>query len=189
MWIFLWPGFWAVSFGRWILRGGEFLEGEFFRGPLVLEKAEWKNATQEFGSNFRVSKVCFPEFGPKFGFRRPTKIPCADVCPWQCVRKEAGPQKTGPDAPFPTRILWNLWVSLGGLYRRVCIVENLLKNPHTGPQRFCRTFGAKPNFSDSANSSPNFQPWDKQKTSKYWAKQESKSYQRDRRSANSGAFW
>ena len=35
-------------------------------------------------------------------------------------------------------------------------MENLLKNPHTEPQSFCRTLGAKPSFSDPANSPPKF---------------------------------
>ena len=70
----------GLNFGRWILRG-EFLEGEFFRGPLLLEKKS-KNSAQEFGSKIRASKIRSPEFGPKFGFRR-CKIPCADFCPWE----------------------------------------------------------------------------------------------------------
>ena len=56
--------------------GGEFLEGEFFRGPLLLEKKESKNSSQEFGSKIRASKIRFTEFGPEFGFRR-RKIPCS----------------------------------------------------------------------------------------------------------------
>ena len=52
--------------------GGEFLEGEFFRGPLLLEK----NRVKKFDPKIRASKIRgaskirFPEFGPKFGFRR-----------------------------------------------------------------------------------------------------------------------
>ena len=55
-------------------RKGEFLEGEFFRRALLLEKTESINSTQEFGSKIRAYKIRFPEFGPKFGFRR-RKIP------------------------------------------------------------------------------------------------------------------
>ena len=69
----------ALNFGRSIL-GGEFLEGEFFRGHLLLDKTRSNNSTQEFGSKIWVSKICFPEFVPKFGFRR-CKIPCAEICP------------------------------------------------------------------------------------------------------------
>ena len=59
----------GLNFQRWIL-GGEFLEGEFFGGPLLLEKTESKNSTQEFGFKIRASKIRFAEFGPKFAFRR-----------------------------------------------------------------------------------------------------------------------
>ena len=55
----------GLNFGRWIL-GGEFLEGEFFRGPLLLGKIEPKNSTPEFGSGIRASKIRFPEFGAHF---------------------------------------------------------------------------------------------------------------------------
>ena len=40
----------GLNFGRWIL-GGEFLEGEFFRGPLLLAK---KNRVKQFDSRIRV---------------------------------------------------------------------------------------------------------------------------------------
>ena len=73
----------GLNFGRWIL-GGEFLDGEFFRGPLFLEKIGPKNSTQEFGSEIRASKIRLAEFGPKFGFRG-CKIPCAEICPWSYV--------------------------------------------------------------------------------------------------------
>ena len=43
---------------------------------------------------------------------------------------------------------------LQGFLLKGCIVENLLKNSHTEPQRFCRTAGAKPSFSGPATSSP-----------------------------------
>ena len=82
----------GLNFGRWIL-GGEFLEGEFFRGPLLLEKTESKNSTQEFGSNIRAPKIRFPESGPKFGFRR-CKIPSAEICPWKNRRKKSTPKST-----------------------------------------------------------------------------------------------
>ena len=36
---------------------------------------------------------------------------------------------------LPPRILGNLWGSAGGLCGKVCIVENLLKNPHTEPRQ------------------------------------------------------
>ena len=70
----------SARFLGWIL-GGEFLDGEFFRGPLFLERKGPKNSTQEFGSEIRASKIRLAEFGPKFGFRR-CKIPCAEICPW-----------------------------------------------------------------------------------------------------------
>ena len=71
MWFF-------APFLGWIL-GGEFLEGEFSGGgPLLLERKGWKNSTQELGSKSRASKIRFPEFGPKFGFRR-CKIPCPEL--------------------------------------------------------------------------------------------------------------
>ena len=70
----------GLNFGRWIL-GGEFLDGEFFRGPLFLEKIGPKTSTQAFGSEIRASKIRLAEFGPKFGLRR-CKIPCAAICPW-----------------------------------------------------------------------------------------------------------
>ena len=65
------------------------------------------------------------------------------------MRKKAGPQKTPPPLPpnsaeplgFCRRVLWNLLHS-----------RNLLKNVHTELQRLCRTLGAKPRFSDPANS-------------------------------------
>ena len=41
----------GLSFGRWIL-GGEFLKGEFFRGPLLLEKSE-KVQPKNSGPKFR----------------------------------------------------------------------------------------------------------------------------------------
>ena len=47
--------------------GGEFLEREFFRGPLLLEKTESKNSTQEFGFKIRASKIRFTEFGLNSG--------------------------------------------------------------------------------------------------------------------------
>ena len=56
-----------LNLGRWISRG-QFLEGEFFRGPLLLEKTGPKNSTREFGSKIRVSKISFPKFGPNSGF-------------------------------------------------------------------------------------------------------------------------
>ena len=59
-----WVEFWKVIFGRWISWGWIFL-GAAFAG-----KPESKNSTWEFGSKIRASKICFPEFGPKFGFRR-----------------------------------------------------------------------------------------------------------------------
>ena len=71
MWTF-WPDFW-VEFGRWIL-GGEFLEGEFFRGALLQEKTVSKNSTQEFGSKIRVSKICY-------GFRRAQNPLCRKFVP------------------------------------------------------------------------------------------------------------
>ena len=55
---------------------------------------------------------------------------------------------------FCRRVLQNLWGSAGGFSVTFCIVDNLPKNPHTEPQRFCRTLGAKPGFSYPANSSP-----------------------------------
>ena len=46
----------------------------------------------------------------------------------------------------------------GRCCRRACTIEkNLLKNPRTEPQSFCRILGAKPSFSDPANSPPNIQ--------------------------------
>ena len=86
MWIFrpdFWAEFWKVNFGRWISRRW------IFQGGSLLEKTESKNSTQEFGSKIRASKICFPEFGPKFGFRR-RKIPCADFCPWPFGRYFGG---------------------------------------------------------------------------------------------------
>ena len=69
----------GLNFGRWIL-GGEFLEGEIFWGPLLIQKTESKNltmqktesnnSTQEFGSKIWARKIRFAEFSPKFGFRR-----------------------------------------------------------------------------------------------------------------------
>ena len=81
--VFFWPDFWVefgeVNFGSWISRGW------IFQGAsLLLEKQDQKNRPKEFGSKIRVSKICCPEFGPKFGFRR-RKIPCADFCPWVIV--------------------------------------------------------------------------------------------------------
>ena len=35
----------------------------------------------QFGSKIRVSKICFPAFGPKFGFWR-CKSQCAEMSPW-----------------------------------------------------------------------------------------------------------
>ena len=56
---------------------GESLEGEFLEGESFAGETGSKKSTQEFGS-----KICFPEFGPEFGFRR-CKIPCAcaEICP------------------------------------------------------------------------------------------------------------
>ena len=54
--------------------GREFLEGEFFGGPLLLEKTVSKTLTQELVSKIQASKIRFPEFGPKLGFPR-RKIP------------------------------------------------------------------------------------------------------------------
>ena len=54
--------------------------------------------------------------------------------------------------PPPPRILQNLWGSAGAFCGTFCIVQSQLNNPHTEPQRFYRTLGAKPSFSDPANS-------------------------------------
>ena len=63
----------------------------------------------------------------------------------------------GSRLPLSPRILRNLWSSAGRFCGRVCVVETLSKSPHTKPQRFCRTLGAKPSFSGPANSSPNIE--------------------------------
>ena len=69
------------------------------------------------------------------------------------VNKKAS--KDGSGLPLTPRILRNLWgCSAGGFCRRVCIVENLMKNPHTETEIFCRTLGAKPSFSDSGRVRP-----------------------------------
>ena len=42
-----------------------------------------------------------------------------------------------------------IWGSAGGFFAEkpsVCTIEKLMKNPHTKPQKFCRTSGAKPSF-------------------------------------------
>ena len=69
-----WVEFWKVSFERWIFWVW------IFQGASLAVKTGSKNSTQEFGSKIRASKICFPDFGPKFGFRR-CKIPCAESCP------------------------------------------------------------------------------------------------------------
>ena len=58
----------------------------------------------------------------------------------------------------PQRRVWALENSAEpvGFCGRVCTAENLLKTPHTEPERFCRTLGAKPSFSDPTNSCPTF---------------------------------
>ena len=67
MWIFFCP-ISGLNFGRWILRD-EFLEGEFFWGPLLLEKTGSKNSTQEFGRpKFGRPKFVSQNSGPNSGF-------------------------------------------------------------------------------------------------------------------------
>ena len=46
-------------------------------------------------------------------------------------KKKANPQKTGPGSQTPPRILQVLWGFAGGFCRIFCILENLLKTPHT----------------------------------------------------------
>ena len=53
------------------------------------------------------------------------------------------PQNSAKPLGFCRRVLRNLLHS-----------RSLLKNPHIELQRFCRTSGTKPSFSDPANSSP-----------------------------------
>ena len=59
-----WPDFWVefrkVNFGRWISRGWIFL------GASLASKTRIK----KFDPRVRASKIRFPDFGPKFGFRR-----------------------------------------------------------------------------------------------------------------------
>ena len=50
------------------------------------------------------------------------------------------------------RILQNFSGSAGGFCGRVCMGDNLLKNPHTEPQRFCKTLGALLPFADIQGS-------------------------------------
>ena len=69
--------------------------------------------------------------------------PLAFYKTWKDGRKRSR-SNDGSWAPLAPRILRNLWGSAGRL------VESLLKNPHTEHQRFCRTLGAKPSFSDPA---------------------------------------
>ena len=96
----LWVEFWKVNFGRWIPWGW------IFQGASVAGKTGLKNSTQEFGSKIRASKFRFPEFGPKFGFRR-CKIPCAEIYPWHysfqdlegCRRRIALHPEKDPVAP------------------------------------------------------------------------------------------
>ena len=115
--------------------GGEFLEGEFIRGPLLLERTESKNSTQEFGSKIRASKIRFAEFGPKFGFRR-CKIPpkkrlrtpqpmmrFPPVCPrpvilliWCGYCQEKFAQELRPDClPHPSKTL-HTFKNVGGIH-------------------------------------------------------------------------
>ena len=70
---------------------------------------------------------------PKFSFVGRKKRPDGPKLP-------TPPQHSAEPLAFCTRVLRNLY-----------IVENLLKNPHTEPQRFCRTLGAKPSSSDPAS--------------------------------------
>ena len=58
-------------------------------------------------------------------------------------RLHCPPQNSAEPLGVCRRVLW-----------KVCMVEDLLQNPHTEPYRFCRTLGAKPSFSDPASSSP-----------------------------------
>ena len=64
--------------------GGEFLEGEFFWGLFCWKKLPSKISTQEFGSKIRASKICFPEFGPTFGFRRCKSPRCRNLSLREC---------------------------------------------------------------------------------------------------------
>ena len=75
--------FWVNFMMMWIL-GGESLEGEFLRGLFLLENIGPKNSTPEFGPKIRDSKICIPEFDPKFGLTR-CKIPSAETCPWDYI--------------------------------------------------------------------------------------------------------
>ena len=53
--------------------------------------------------------------------------------------------KDGSGLPpsFLDRILRDFWFLQEGSAGRVCIVENLLRNPYTDLQRFCRGFGSQ----------------------------------------------
>ena len=68
-WPDFWVEFWEVNFSR-----------VNFLGAFLLEKKQNQKFDQEFGSRIRASKTRFPEFDPRFGFRR-CKNPCAEVCP------------------------------------------------------------------------------------------------------------
>ena len=98
----------GLNFGRWIL-GGEFLEGEFFWGPLLLEKTESKNSTREFGSKIRASEIRFPEFGPKSGSGG-AKSPVRTFVPDKLlVISNRGYQKSQqftPKTAVPKRAIW-----------------------------------------------------------------------------------
>ena len=84
-----------ARFLGWILEG-EFLDGEFLRGPLFLEKIGPKNSTQEFGSEIRASKIRLAEFGPKIRVSEAQSPLCRNLSLREIPRKTFGRKIRAP---------------------------------------------------------------------------------------------
>ena len=139
MWIF-WPDIW-VEF--WMMNLGSRISwGWIFQGASSAGK---KNRIKKFDPRLRVRKSgvqnFFPEFGPKFGFRR-CKIPCAEICPWQFQEKCSRSEKAILGAlglrelnsrVFPKQLLqlWN-WFSVLKLHARIGISQLEHQSPPKG---------------------------------------------------------
>ena len=84
----------GLNFGRWHLRG-EFLEGEFFWGPLLLEKNRLKKFLPgNSGPKFGRPKIVSQNSGPNSGFGG-AKSPVQKFVPETLVLCKAGWCKTG----------------------------------------------------------------------------------------------
>ena len=96
-------------------------------------------------AKFLNNKICTFQF--LLSLRFPQKQAFLDDFPL-CPRAPPPPLQSENFIFIVVSPSLNLWGSAGGFCGRVCIVDNLLRSPHTEPQRFCRTLAAKPSCSD-----------------------------------------